>query len=246
VVLAIEDIHWADHSTRDFLAFLIANARSERLLLVCSYRTHELHRGHPLRQFLAQHERRPAVERFDLRLFTEEELGEQLCGILGAEPDAALVQRLHERTGGNAFFAEELLAAAEGSTELPGSLRDALNLRIEVLPEQAQDVLRLAAAHGRLVSHRLLAWPRTCRSPSSITLCERPPRARCSYERTRRRTHSGMRCSKMRSSQTYCRASERDSTSRCAGARVRSDFGLARRASCGGALRPLVGRATAT
>jgi len=157
VVLAIEDIHWADHSTRDFLAFLIANARSERLLLVCSYRTDELHRGHPLRQFLARHERRPAVERLDLRLFTEEELGEQLCGILGADPDATLVQRLHERTGGNAFFAEELLAAAEGSTELPGSLRDALNLRIEVLPEQAQDVLRLAAAHGRLVTHRLLA-----------------------------------------------------------------------------------------
>jgi DNA-binding CsgD family transcriptional regulator len=89
VVLAIEDIHWADRSTRDFLAFLIANARRERLLLVCSYRTDVLHRGHALRQFLAQHERPPAVERVDLRLFTEEELGEQLCGILEAEPDAA-------------------------------------------------------------------------------------------------------------------------------------------------------------
>jgi len=157
VVLAIEDIHWADPSTRDFLAFLAANARRERLLLVCSYRTDELHRGHPMRPFLAQLERPPAVERIDLRLFTQEELGEQLRGILGVRPDAALVDRLHGRTGGNAFFTEELLAAAEDSSELPASVREALILRIEALPDQAQEVLRLAAAHGRLVTHRLLA-----------------------------------------------------------------------------------------
>src|SRR5215217_1813199 len=157
VMLVIEDIHWADRSTLDFLAFLIADARRERLLLVCSYRTDALHRGHRLRSFLAQHEPRPAVERVELRAFTREELGAQLHGILEATPDPALVRRLHERTEGNAFFTEELLATSAEGSELPDSLRDALLLRIEVLPEAVQQVLRMAAAHGRLVPHRLLA-----------------------------------------------------------------------------------------
>ncbi len=157
LVLAIEDIHWADRSTRDFLGFLVANGRRERVLLVCTYRTDELHRRHPLRPFLAQHERRPTVERVDLRAFSVEELTAQLQGILGAPPDPALVRLLYERTEGNAFFAEELLAASEDGAELPDSLRDALMLRIEVLSEQSQTVLRTGAAHGRLVTHRLLA-----------------------------------------------------------------------------------------
>jgi DNA-binding CsgD family transcriptional regulator/tetratricopeptide (TPR) repeat protein len=157
LVLAIEDIHWADRSTRDFLGFLVGNARNERLLLVCTYRTDELHRRHSLRPFLAQHERRPLVERVELRGFSLEELTAQLHGILGTPPDPALVRSLHERTDGNPFFTEELLAASEDGAELPDSLRDALMLRIEVLSEQTQAVLRVAAAHDRPVTHRLLA-----------------------------------------------------------------------------------------
>jgi ATP/maltotriose-dependent transcriptional regulator MalT len=157
VVLAIEDIHWADRSTLDLLAFLIANARHERLALVCSYRTDELHRRHPLRPFLAQHERRPAVERVDLEPFTPDELEAQVGAILRRAPDAELVRRLYERTEGNPFFVEELLAGLGDDHKLPVSLRDALMLRIEELSEHAQYVLRLAATHGRLVTHRLLA-----------------------------------------------------------------------------------------
>ena len=157
VLLAVEDVHWADRSTLDFLAFLIANARRERLLLTCSYRTDEVHRGHRLRSFLAQHETRPHVDRLELGGFTPEELGTQLKGILGGSPDPALVRRVYARSEGNAFFTEELLAASADGTELPDSLRDALMLRIEVLPEHAQQVLRIAAAHGRVVPHRLLA-----------------------------------------------------------------------------------------
>jgi DNA-binding CsgD family transcriptional regulator/tetratricopeptide (TPR) repeat protein len=157
VVVAMEDIHWADSSTLDFLAFLVANTRHERLLLVCTYRSDELHRRHTLRPFLARHERPPAVERIDLSPFTLQELDAQLQGILGGLSDPDLVARLFERTGGNPFFAEELLAASEDASELPASVRDALLLRVEVLPERAQEVLRMAAAHGRLVSHRLLA-----------------------------------------------------------------------------------------
>src|SRR5579875_204180 len=47
LVLAIEDLHWADPSTRAFLSFLLRNARRERLLLVATYRSDELHRRQP-------------------------------------------------------------------------------------------------------------------------------------------------------------------------------------------------------
>ena len=157
LVLAIEDVQWADRSTLDFLAFLISTARRERLLLVCTYRTDALHRGHPLRAFLARHARPPLVERIDLEPFTADELAAQLRGILGAAPDTGLVKRIHQRTEGNAFFTEELLAAGGEAAELPASLRDVLMLRTEALSSPAQAVLRAAAAHGRVVTHRLLA-----------------------------------------------------------------------------------------
>src|SRR5215207_262306 len=157
VVLAIEDVHWADASTLDFLSFLIANVRRERLLVVCTYRTDELHRRHPLRPFLAQHERRSNVTRLDLAPFTFDELHAMVQAVLGATPDDGLVRRLHARAEGNAFFTEELLAAAARDPALPASVHDALMLRIEQLPATTQHVLRVAATHGRLVGHRLLA-----------------------------------------------------------------------------------------
>jgi DNA-binding CsgD family transcriptional regulator len=157
LLLAIEDVHWADRSTLDFLAFLVSTARRERLLLVCTFRTDALHRGHPLRAFLARHARPPSVERIDLEPFTRAEVEAQLRGILDATPDARLVERVHHRTDGNAFFTEELLAAGGEAADLPASLRDVLMLRTEALSEATQAVLRLAAAHGRVVTHRLLA-----------------------------------------------------------------------------------------
>ena len=51
-VIAIEDLHWADRSTRDLLAFLIRSLRREPIVLVATYRSDELHRRHPLRAFL--------------------------------------------------------------------------------------------------------------------------------------------------------------------------------------------------
>jgi DNA-binding CsgD family transcriptional regulator/tetratricopeptide (TPR) repeat protein len=158
LVLIIEDLHWADRSTREFLSFLIRNARDAPLLLVCTYRSDELHRRHPLRPFLAEEERRGPVERLELRRLTEPELARLVSGILGASPDAELVRRLHERSEGNPFFAEELLAATtDARGPLPPSVRDAFMVRVEALSVLAQGVLRIAAVAGRRTSHRLIA-----------------------------------------------------------------------------------------
>jgi predicted ATPase/DNA-binding CsgD family transcriptional regulator len=156
VVLALEDIHWADTSTRAFLAFLARSLCNEPVLAVLTYRSDELHRRHPLRPLLVELERAPRARRIQLERFDRSELAEQLEDILGAPPAPDLVDRLLERSEGNALFAEELLASGlDGRGGLPPTLRDALMVRIERLSEAAQEVLRLLAA-GRRLDHALL------------------------------------------------------------------------------------------
>ena len=159
VLLVVEDLHWADRSTRDLLAFLARNLRAEQLLRVATYRSDELHRRHPLRPFLAELGRVERVERIDLARFDRHDLAVLLAGILGGPADPATVDDVLARSEGNAFFAEELLAAAAQRTgsALPPSLRDVLLIRFEALSERAQAVVRVAAVAGRTVGHELLA-----------------------------------------------------------------------------------------
>ena len=152
-VIAIEDLHWADRSTRDLLAYLIRSLRQEPIVLVATYRSDELHRRHPLRPFLNDHA--GAVERIELGRFDEDELVRLLAAIRGDAPDPELAARLLARSEGNAFLAEELLAA--GGAELPDTLRDAMMVRVERVSDGARSVLRVAACAGPRVPHRLLA-----------------------------------------------------------------------------------------
>ena len=157
LVLVIEDLHWADRSTRDFLTFAVRALRQEKLVLVATYRSDELHRRHPLRALLAELERLERAERVELGRFSRLELVALLTGILEQTPDGSLADALYSRSEGNAVFAEELLAAGGSDGRLPDTLRDALMVRVETLPEPSQELLRLAAAAGRSVTHRLLA-----------------------------------------------------------------------------------------
>ena len=109
--LVVEDLHWADHSTLDLVAFLVRNVPAA-LVVVLTYRTDELHRGHRLRPFLAGLDRSGRVERLELSRFDRAETGHLLAAILGSRPDDELAEDIYQRSEGNAFFAEELLAAA--------------------------------------------------------------------------------------------------------------------------------------
>ena len=158
-VVVVEDLHWADGSTRDLLRFVVRSASTERLLLVLTYRSDDLHREHPARPYLAELGRDPRVARVELRPFSREELADHVLALRGALPSAAVLDELFERSEGNAFFAEELLDAieSEGAGRLPASLRDAMLVRVERLPRRTQEVLRVVAAAGRRVDYRLLA-----------------------------------------------------------------------------------------
>jgi DNA-binding CsgD family transcriptional regulator len=159
VLLVVEDLHWADRSTRDLLTFLVRTLRTGRVAVVASYRSDELHRRHPLRPLLAELVRVPDLERVELRPFSRAELAEHLEALTGGRLPSDAVDRILTRSEGNAFFAEELLAAgaARSDVALPVALADVLLARIEAVSDLAQDVLKVAAVAGRRVGHRLLA-----------------------------------------------------------------------------------------
>jgi tetratricopeptide (TPR) repeat protein len=156
LVLVVEDLHWADRSTRDLLAFLVRNLRRERVLLVVTYRSDETGRAR-LGPYLAELDRAGPVQRLELPRFERAETQAQLTGILGAAPAPDLVDAVFARSEGNPFSEELLRAVRPGSGALPETLRDLLQGRVEVLPEPARHVLRVAAVAGRRVPHRLLA-----------------------------------------------------------------------------------------
>jgi DNA-binding CsgD family transcriptional regulator/tetratricopeptide (TPR) repeat protein len=157
LALVVEDLHWADQSTRDLLAFLVRNLRRERLLLVGTYRDDEPGQSR-LGVYLAELSRGGPVQRLELPRLDRAETAAQLTGILGAAPAVDLVDSLFARSEGNPFFTEELLGRVRaGSATLPTTLRDLLQGRIEALPERTQQVLRAVAVAGRHVPHRLLA-----------------------------------------------------------------------------------------
>jgi DNA-binding CsgD family transcriptional regulator len=158
VVMVLEDLHWADRSTLDLIGFLIGNLGHERVLAICTYRSDELHRGHPLRPFLAELDRRRSIGRIELERFTRVEVKEHLEGLLGRSPDPALVESVFVRSEGNAFFAEELVAAGEGASGgMPPTLREILLARVDRLSPAAQSALHVASVAGRQVSEELLA-----------------------------------------------------------------------------------------
>lgn len=161
VVLVLEDLHWADGSTRWLLAFLVSRLRDQRLLIAGTYRSDDLHRRHPLRQLLAELVRLPATERLELSPFADADARAFVAALADEVLAEDVVREVASRSEGNAFFAEELVAAYSdlGDTtgaRLPATLVDVLLARVERLSPAAQQVVRVASVGGRHVAHGTL------------------------------------------------------------------------------------------
>ncbi|MEO5703445.1 MAG: AAA family ATPase [Candidatus Limnocylindrales bacterium] len=157
ILITIEDLHWADASTLELVTYLARSMQTEHYLLVATARLETLPRRHPLLGIVAELARLPAFERIDLARFDRGELVQQLTGILGRVPDPGVALKVFERSDGNAFFAEELVATdASRGGQLPASLHEVLAARLATLDEVAQGIVRVAAVAGRVVSHELL------------------------------------------------------------------------------------------
>ena len=156
IVLVIEDLHWADPATLDLCNFLVRNLGNERVIIVGTERA-EVARGAPLRAWTAELLRVSNVERIDVSRFRRAEVVALLTAWLGRSPSARLAGEIYRRSEGNAFFAEELLAAERDAPgTLPVTLRDTLLARFDMLSPDARRVVRAIAVGGGHVSHDLL------------------------------------------------------------------------------------------
>lgn len=154
VIVVIEDLHWADEATLTVLRFLLRAVASGPIMIVLSYRSDDVHRGHPLRVFLTEIERGRRAKRLELRRLTRAQVRKQAASILGRTPDYDLVESVFERSEGVPFFVEELVGCED--SVLPETLRDVLLARYERLDEATQYFLRVVSAGGLRVEHELV------------------------------------------------------------------------------------------
>jgi DNA-binding CsgD family transcriptional regulator len=152
VLLVLEDLHWADATTRHLVTFLTRMLHRERVAIIGTYRTDDLHRRHPFRAVLAEMLRLPSVAHVELGPLPAAALAEHLSHLPNgpARLPAVTLNGLVERAEGNAYYAEELLTAAAGSADaLPAGLAALLLSRVERVSAAAQRALRAAAVAGR-------------------------------------------------------------------------------------------------
>ncbi len=159
VVLVIEDLQWADQSTRDLLSFLVHVVRRTAVLFVVTARSEELRVGHPVLPYMAELERLASVDRIEVLPLGRGEVAQQVTAILGRRPSDEQVDAIVERTNGNPFFVEQILASRPETPgpEVPPRLRDVLLGRLAQLSPGAQEVLRAASAAGARIDDDMLA-----------------------------------------------------------------------------------------
>jgi DNA-binding CsgD family transcriptional regulator/tetratricopeptide (TPR) repeat protein len=176
LVLAIEDVQWADESTLELLPYLARRLRDRRVLLVATYRSDELHRLHPLRGVLADLARTRTADDLHLERLAPEDVGALLRAAmrLDRDPTPAFRQAISDRCEGNPFFVEEILKTLQQRGELiyddgrwrpptevsgltiPDTICDAVLSRLDALAPQTQGILRIAAVIGPSFNLELL------------------------------------------------------------------------------------------
>lgn len=157
VLLVLEDLHWADPSTRELLTVLLTRGSGSRCVLVASYRAEDLHRRHPLRADVAHWSRLPGVHRLHLQPLPDPDVRALVRELAPAQLPERAVDDIVTRAEGNAFFTEELVAAAQrGEQVLSRDVSDVLLLHLDALDVPTRTTLKAMSVAGRRVSHELL------------------------------------------------------------------------------------------
>jgi len=173
LLIVIEDLHWCDDDSLEFLHHLARRLSSTPTLLLLTYRTDETHPA--LDHFLAELNRERLALELTLQRLSMAEVDKMLRAIfeLDHPVSAAFQQNLYILTEGNPFFIEETLKAltASGSIylekghwehkptnelQIPRSIQDTVHRRSERLSEKARGLLDLAAVAGRRFDFGLL------------------------------------------------------------------------------------------
>jgi tetratricopeptide (TPR) repeat protein len=164
-VIVIEDLHWLDKTSEEYLTFFIESLAGTPVLLLTTYRP-----GYAVRWAAKTYYTQIALDRL-----TRQEVEELLHALLGTDPGfAPLMQLLMERAEGNPFFLEEsvrmlvesqVLAGARGAYRLvkpfqtirvPATVQAVLAARIDRLPAEDKQLLQTAAVIGKRIPLALL------------------------------------------------------------------------------------------
>ncbi len=161
-VLVFEDLHWADSESAALFERL-ADQDGPRLL-VGTYRPEEVTSRHPVAGLLARLERRHPVHHVSLERLNESETAALVAGIIGMPAPFRVIAAMHQRTGGNPFFIEELLRGHEDAClddladqPLPWSLAEVLRQQVDDLEPSVVAIAEAAAVLGLRVPFDLLA-----------------------------------------------------------------------------------------
>ena len=166
MVIVLDDVHWADHSSLLLLQHLGRDVDQMRVLVVCTYRDTELARTHRLSETLAELNRSPGFERILLRGLSKKDVAAYVRETANVTPMPAVSERIYEATEGNPFFLGEVvdLLEREGTLEqdslsriaVPEGVKEALGRRLDRLSEDTIGLLNMAAVIGREFTHNTL------------------------------------------------------------------------------------------
>src|SRR5579872_7145020 len=174
LVLCLDDLQWADSATLDLLTSIATHHTTARLLLIGAYREGEAEENEALVRARSELTRQRRLVEVPVRAISHAETEGLAACFLGGPVGPALVDRVHVQSGGNPFFAEELLVgwleaealsrvagrwelASLETAGLPPSILAAVRQRLARLPAATVDLLRMAAIVGRTFSVDLLA-----------------------------------------------------------------------------------------
>lgn len=129
VVLIVEDVHWADEATLDFIRFLGRRIADIKAMMICTYRDDEVAADHPFRPVLGQLIPLSWTERLVVPPLSADAVASLTKGTV-VDP-----VRLHQLSGGNAFFVTEVISAGG---ELPATVQDAVLARVATLDPRAR------------------------------------------------------------------------------------------------------------
>ncbi len=174
LLLVLEDAHWAGSGTLFLLRHLARQMQRRRVMIVATYRQVELDAARPLHEVLLDLQRERLATRLKLPRLDREQTRELLAVLFDEEVTPEYLAGIYAETEGNPFFIEEVCKALVESGRqyfqdgrwhrpsmeelgIPQSVRVAIQSRLNVLPAEAQETLRLAAILGREFEFDILA-----------------------------------------------------------------------------------------
>jgi DNA-binding CsgD family transcriptional regulator len=141
-LVIFEDVHWADQATLDLLRFLGRRVDRLRAQLVVTFREDEAPVSSPLAVLLGDLATTPGVLRLSLAPLSRQAT-ESLVKQAGSDPGSVF-----ERTGGNPFFINAILAGGGRTDEVPATVRDVVLARLSRIAPETRAALEAAATVG--------------------------------------------------------------------------------------------------